>query len=293
MNLRRHIAERLAGYGTVVAWGAGSSGRAALRKWLPRDRVASVIDGNPDKAGTVLEGRTVHGPEDLSALNPDLVVICSDAYQEILEQLDHLGYRGTAVHMFDLFPADDQGPSEFDKLRIDIARQIDRNPLSYLLFRPQILVNVTYRLTRQCAGRPVLLPLYAVMRVLHTLVCVFFSISLPPSVRAGGGLLFPHFGTVVFHPAVRLGRCCTIYHCATIGSNDGGGVPELADFVTVYTGALVLGATRLGPHTRVGAQTMLSDFVCEGRATVVGRPPRVARAFGHPQGTASQESPGP
>lgn len=279
-KIKNKISHILAARRGIYVWGAGSSGQSALRKWLPSDKIVAIVDSNPLLAGESILGHRIITPNQIDPEKGDIIVVCSDAYQEILEQIHKSDFPGDAVYIFELFPACDSGnESEIDKLYIDFARQVDRDIFRYLLFRPQFLVNVTYRLTRYFFGFRLLRPLYYICLFMHVLNCILFSISLPVTVSAGAGLFFPHFGSIVFHPFSRLGCFCTIYHSTTLGSNDDGGVPILNDFITVYTGALVLGACRLGDHTRVGARSMLSDLEDEGYCTIAGHPPRIVRKF--------------
>ena len=162
--------------------------------------------------------------------------------------------------------------SEFEKLRLDIRVQKDRPWHEFVLFRPQILVNVTYRLARAALTIP-FIGWFA--RLLHAMVSVPFGISIPPTVEAGPGLAFAPFGTMVIHPRARIGSFVRLYHLVTIGSNDGGRIPMLGDFVTVYAGAMVVGDSTIGSHARVGAQAFVSDMSVPAGATVVGAPAKI------------------
>ncbi len=281
MTIRHAIAARLDGFGRVAVWGAGSEARKALRHWLPLGKVTAIIDSNPARQGETLNGIGILPPAALAALPVDAIVICSTAYLEIADRLTEAGETRPLFHVFELFPPDD-GMSELERLRIDIVAQRDRDWFHFLMHRPQVLLNVSYRLCRW-AMRPGLRQfLYYPVYILHSALCVLFSITLPPTVRAGAGLSFMHHGAVVLHPASRLGRFATLYHCATVGSNDSGEVPVIGDFVTLFKGASVLGRCRIGDHARIGAHALALDLACDDRCTVIGVPGRIGRRYRRP-----------
>src|SRR5206468_5393045 len=65
--------------------------------------------------------------------------------------------------------------------------------------------------------------------------------DLPPAMECGRGLRLAHAGrNVVFHPRVRFGERCTIYHSVTAGlRGDDDLVPRFGDDVVLGTGCVV------------------------------------------------------
>jgi len=276
MRLRRRIAARLAPHRRVVVWGAGGLGRTALARWLPRDKIVAVIDVNPARHGEHVAGIAVVAPSALAGLDADCVVICTSVYAEVLVQLREAGFAGDRLYVYEaMLPADGSTPGHWERLCIDLAATRNTDWLRLVLLKPQIAVNVTFRLTNACAGIPLLWPLYAAFYVLHAIACVMFSIQVPVETPAGPGLIFAHYGTIVVTARARLGAFCTLYQGVTVGTNDSGEGPVLEDFVTVYAGAKVLGRTTIGAHSRVGANAVVLDLASGSYASVAGMPARV------------------
>ncbi len=123
------------------------------------------------------------------------------------------------------------------------------------------------------------MPLYWVLYPMHYFFCMLTSIQLPLNVQAGPGLIFAHPGTIVFTGRAKLGSFVTIYHCCTIGTTSNGGYPIIDDFVTIYTGSHVLGNTKIGKHSKVGALSLLLDFKGEDYSTIAGIPAVTKRKY--------------
>jgi len=83
----------------------------------------------------------------------------------------------------------------------------------------------------------------------------------------------PHPNGVVIHPSVVIGPNCLIFQQVTLGMAHGG-VPTLGGHVDVGAGAKVIGRVRLGDHSNVGANAVVTIDVPEG-ATAVGVPARI------------------
>ena len=84
--------------------------------------------------------------------------------------------------------------------------------------------------------------------------------------KAGAGLWFPHLGGAVFNKDVELGACVSIFQFTTIGADDIGRMPRIGSFVTVNTGAVVLGDAQIGDHSRVGANATVLGLSCPPEA---------------------------
>lgn len=89
------------------------------------------------------------------------------------------------------------------------------------------------------------------------------SSDVPFATRIGPGLRLPHgFTGVVINARSVIGTNVTIYHHVTIGTKDydttgSGGVPVVADNVTVFTGAVLAGDIIVGERSIVGANAVL------------------------------------
>lgn len=276
MAIRKQVAERLSSFQTVVVWGGGGLGNMALRLWLPLEKITYIVDGNPVRHGTVMAGKNVKPIEVIAETPPDCIVICSGAHLEIRGQLRELGFEGKVLFVYETF-VPDRELSELEMLAVDIAAIRNDNWLRFLLMKPQIMVNVTFRLTRWASHRTWLLPLYYVMFFLHAIICVIFGIQLPPKTKVGPGLMFAHFGTIVFTARAQIGSFFLIYHGCTVGTNDSGEGPVIGDFVSQYAGSHVLGSCRIGDHTRIGANAVALDLTSEGYCSVAGLPAKVVR----------------
>lgn len=89
----------------------------------------------------------------------------------------------------------------------------------------------------------------------------------------GEGLVLVHSLGVVINTAVQGGKHVVIEHQVTLGAEKGQS-PCLGDHVFVGAGAKVIGAVRLGHHSRIGANAVVLTDVPDG-ATAVGVPARI------------------
>ena len=58
-----------------------------------------------------------------------------------------------------------------------------------------------------------------------------------------------------------------------------GAAPEIGNFVTIYAGSHVLGGSRLGDHSKVGAMSLMLDLETDGYCTVAGIPATVKKIY--------------
>lgn len=277
MSIRDAIDRRLKPYNRVAVWGAGGLARTAFARWLPQGKVLHIIDGTGTAGNRQLAGLTVKGPESILEDGVDCVVICTSAENEVRAQLSTIGYAGDIFFVYELFFDPSDTLTEMEKLRIDIEATRNAAWPIFLLRKPQVLVNITYRLVRYFDGSPALFPLFAICYVLHYLFCMVLSIQLPHETEIGPGFVIAHPGTIVFTGRARIGAFFTMYHCTTIGTTTSGGTPQIGDFVTVYAGAHVLGGTVLGNHSRVAANAVVLDLTAPDRSTVAGMPATTRR----------------
>lgn len=278
MSARHNVARSLAPYQRIAVWGAGSLAALAMERWLPRERVVAVLDSDPAKQGKPFFGLAISDPATADLAGCDVIVVCITAYLEAFEAIAGQDYRGRFFYIYELMADSGGNPqSELEKLSIDYQRTRNGNLFLTLLSRPQFMTVVTYRLTRHCDQIPMLRPLFYVALFFHYLACAFTKIELPYTVKAEAGLWFPHLGGAVFNKDVELGACVSIFQFTTIGADDSGRMPHIGSFVTVNTGAVVLGDARIGDHSRVGANATVLGLSCPAGSTLVGTPARVIK----------------
>lgn len=100
--------------------------------------------------------------------------------------------------------------------------------------------------------------------VQHRFWSVVTQAEIDLNAEIGGGLLLPHPNGVVIHPAVRIGPNCLILQQVTLGWGRDG-VPALGGHVDIGAGARVIGAVRLGDHSTVGANAVVTRDVPAGK----------------------------
>lgn len=72
------------------------------------------------------------------------------------------------------------------------------------------------------------MPLFIPSSMIITLLT---GIHLPRGAKIGPELRIHHFGCIILHPAVRIGRNCTLRHEVTIGNRNYDDVPVIGDNV--------------------------------------------------------------
>lgn len=107
-----------------------------------------------------------------------------------------------------------------------------------------------------------------------------YACELSPYATIGEGLRIHHsVGIVVGHEVV-IGNNCEIFQNVTIGSNrkekDGRTMPIIGDNVFIGSGAVVVGAIRIGNNVKIGANSYVDRDIPDG-AVVVGIPAKILR----------------
>ncbi len=103
------------------------------------------------------------------------------------------------------------------------------------------------------------------------------GICISPDCTIGPGLYIGHFGGIIVHPDVVIGRDCNLSQGVTLGlarRGDRWGVPTLGDRVYVAPGAKVIGPIHLASGTVVGANAVVTKDT-EPDAVVGGVPAKV------------------
>ena len=116
--------------------------------------------------------------------------------------------------------------------------------------------------------------------------------------RIGAGLNLIHPTNVIIGPGVEIGEDCLIFHDVTLGTGQIPGTPKIGNNVDIYTGARVLGGVRVGDHSMVGANCVVTRDV-PPESIILAAPSRVVPrslspvARGADQGTAAGTEPIP
>ncbi len=168
-------------------------------------------------------------------------------------------------------------------LRADIQAFFERDPAArssaeVLLAYPGLHALWFYRLSHWLWQRHIFL----LGRLVSHLGRFFTGIEIHPGAVIGPGLVIDHgMGTVIGETA-EIGACVTLYHNVTLGGVDlkkGKRHPTVEDHVVIGAGAQVLGAIRIGAHSRVGANAVVVKDVPPG-SVVVGVPGRIRPLHG-------------
>lgn len=163
----------------------------------------------------------------------------------------------------------------------DLRADLRRYSRSELVTEPSIWTICVYRLGRWMRElpAPARAPLYPVYGVLHLATSLLTGIILPKTAEIGGGLRIFHFGGIVVHPGVRMGRNVTLGHGVTLGEREDGRLPVVEDDVVLSAYAQVLGGVRVGRGAKVGAMAVVIHDVPPG-TTVAGVPAKVVGTRG-------------
>lgn len=97
--------------------------------------------------------------------------------------------------------------------------------------------------------------------------CCYIS----PSARFGASLRLPHPVGIVIGDGVRLGDEVTLYQHVTLGrrSTKVDGYPVVGDGVTIYAGAVLIGAITIGDSAVIGAHAVVDGDIAPGKVARV------------------------
>lgn len=155
----------------------------------------------------------------------------------------------------------------------------NRNPLKdgfrIYGFRYTFLIRTAKYLktTHGMLGKVLFILIYVLLRR-HALIC---GIEIPYDTEIGKGLYIGHYGGIVVHPDVKIGRNCNINHGVTIGATYRGinpGTPVIGDCVYIGPGAKIIGGINIGNNVAIGANCVVTQSVPDN-AVVVGVPGRI------------------
>ena len=107
------------------------------------------------------------------------------------------------------------------------------------------------------------------------MITLLTGINLPVSAKIGPGFRIWHFGCIVLHPQVEIGKNCDIRHGVTIGNQKMySDVPIIGDNVNIGVGATILGKIKIGNNVTIGANAVVLHDVPDNY-TAVGIPARI------------------
>lgn len=279
MFIKNKIKKYLTQYNSVVVWGAGGLAKTALKYWLPKDKITYIIDDYTHKKNEQIYGKDVFSSQYLKKKKPDLIIVCSSSYLDIFQIIKNMKINIKFRYIYELFLLDHDYSSELKNLYIDLIATKNNNFLKLIILKPQILINITFRLSKHFKKNIFTFPIYLFFYVLHYIFCAILTIQLPIDVKAGPGLVFAHPGTIVFTGKADIGSFVTIYHCCTIGMNLKGGSPKIGNFVTIYSGAHLIGNTIINNFSIIGALSLLLDFKGKSYTTIAGIPAKTKKTF--------------
>jgi len=145
--------------------------------------------------------------------------------------------------------------------------------IRHLLFNTGFQTVILYRLANRMTARGMLGRLAA--KILQKMASDMSSCHISQAAEIGPGLRLPHATGVVIGMGSRLGKGVTIYQNVTIGAKEGEvtAYPVIGNDVTIYAGAVIVGAIRIGDGAIVGANSVVLQDVASG-CVVVGAPAR-------------------
>jgi serine O-acetyltransferase len=136
-----------------------------------------------------------------------------------------------------------------------------------LLFSPGFLLIFSHRLAKWLYG----FKLSKILgRVLWRLNVLFSGCHIGLRSEIGPGVRFPHPVGIVIGDGVLIGSNVTIYQSVTVGAASFSKLnyPVIGDDVTIYPGAVLVGAIKVGSGSAVGANAFVRTDVPAGAVFV-------------------------
>jgi serine O-acetyltransferase len=176
------------------------------------------------------------------------------------------------------------------EIRRDVRAAQERDPAAagvsageILAAWPGVHALLAYRVAHALIGAGVpLLP-----RVIAYVVRALTGVEIHPAARIGQGLFIDHGMGVVIGETAEVGCDVTMYQGVTLGGTGfarGKRHPTVEDYVTIGSGAKLLGPIRIGHGAKIGANAVVIHDV-PPNSTVVGNPGHPVRVDGvRPEG---------
>ena len=279
MFIKKEINTYLKKYNKIVIWGAGGLAKTSLKYWLSKNSIVYIVDDYLHNKEHKINQIPIFHSSYLKKNKPDLIIVCSSAYLDIFNKIQKMNIKTQYKYIYELFLLNNDNKSELKNLYIDLLATKNSNILKLIILKPQIFVNITYRLSKYFKKNILTFPFYLIFYLMHYFVCAILSIQLPLNVKAGPGLVFAHPGTIIFTGKAVLGSFVTIYHCCTVGTNLKGGSPKIGNFVTIFSGSHILGQTEIRDFSIIGALSLLLDFKGKSYTTIAGIPAKTKKQY--------------
>jgi serine O-acetyltransferase len=154
--------------------------------------------------------------------------------------------------------------------------------IKHVMFYPGFKYSFLMRLCAYLQHKVYLWPAYLIARLLYRHYTFRYGISIPFTTDVGAGFFIGHFGGIVVHSDVKIGKNCNISHGVTLGQTNRGtraGCPTIGNNVYIGPGAKVIGKIQIGSNVAIGANCVVIDDVPDN-AVVVGVPGRIASMNG-------------
>lgn len=181
--------------------------------------------------------------------------------------------------------ADDLISRTFGGLRSHIAAARGRDPatanvssLEIILTWPGVQAVLAYRLANRLRRSGIPLLPFAISYLSRAIT----GIEIHPDARIGPGLFIDHGSGVVIGETAEIGENVTLYQGVTLGGTgfqSGKRHPTVEDYVTIGSGAKLLGPITVGHGAKIGANSVVVEDV-PPNSTVVGNPGHPVRVEG-------------
>lgn len=165
----------------------------------------------------------------------------------------------------------------FLNIKADIARLGDGNMSMRTLVRGLLSQGfqaiLVYRFFSWCRQHNI--PAQPFRFICERFIETTTGISIPAECRIGKGFRIHHFGGVIFHPTVKMGDDCTVFHQVTIGERSGTGrAAKIGNRVMIGAGAKIIGEVSIGDDCKIGANAVVINHLPPG-AVAVGNPAQI------------------
>ena len=156
-------------------------------------------------------------------------------------------------------------------------------PFLIAMLSPGFCYTFWMRLSAYLKLHPILkVVFYPVAKVILRHYKLKYGIAIHEQTRIGPGLFIGHFGGIVVHADIIIGKNCNLSHDVTLGESIRGerkGCPAIGDNVYIGPGAKIFGRIKVGDDVAVGANCVVTKSVPD-RAVVVGIPASVISLLG-------------
>jgi serine O-acetyltransferase len=120
--------------------------------------------------------------------------------------------------------------------------------------------------------------LIVLANMIRAVSIILFSADISPGAQIGGGLRIAHSVGIVIGDDAVIGMNAHIFQNVTIGSSsktkNGRAMPVIGDNVSIFAGAVVIGAIQIGDNVSIGANAVVTkDF--PSNVVVAGVPARI------------------